>query len=82
MFDVYLRLMNRRTTPPSRLHVISGATLGNLVMAIVGLSALLAAGTALPWYIWAVAIVVDSLAGGLGAMFGIAVIRRYESLLE
>ncbi len=76
VFDIYLRLMNRRTTPPSRFHVTSGAILGNLVMAIVGLSALQAVGTILPWYIWAGAIAADSLVGGLGALFGIAVVRR------
>ena len=76
VFDIYVRLMNRRTTPPSRLQVIMGATLGNFVMAIVGLSALQAVGASLPWYIWAVAIVGDSFVGGLGAVFGIAVVRR------
>ncbi len=80
VFDLYLRLMNRRTTPPSRVHVVTGATIGNLVMAIVGLSALQAVGTILPWYIWAAAIVIDTLVGGLGALFGIAIVRRLRVL--
>jgi hypothetical protein len=31
VFDGYLRLLSRRTIPPSKLHMVSAATLGNLL---------------------------------------------------
>src|SRR5437867_932424 len=71
VFDVYLRLMNRRTTPPTRLHIVSAAILGNLVMAIIGLSALQLVGPPLPVYLWEILVVANALLGAVGALFGI-----------
>ena len=75
-FDVYLRLMNRRTTPPTRWHIVTAATLGNLVMAVVGLSALQAVGSTWPYYVWAGFVLIGGLMGAIGALFGLAVVRR------
>jgi hypothetical protein len=76
VFDAYLRLMNRRTTPPTRLHTITAATLGNLVMAVIGLSALQTVGTVLPVYLWVVFVAVGGLMGALGSLFGLTIVRR------
>src|SRR5713101_7472757 len=76
VFDAYLLLMNRRTTPPSKPQIVTAATLGNLVMATVGLSALQVVGTVLPEYLWAVLVANSGLVGALGAVLGLAVVRR------
>src|SRR3989442_3273932 len=39
-FDLCLRVMSRRTIPPSRGQMVAAAAVGHLVMAVVGLSAL------------------------------------------
>jgi hypothetical protein len=81
VFDGYLRLMSRKTIPPSKWHMVGAASLGNLVMAIVGLSALQATSLQtntqpLPLLPWAGLVVVTGFLGAAGALFGIAVVRR------
>jgi hypothetical protein len=76
VFDTYLRLMNRRTTPPTRWNIVTAATLGNLVMAVVGLSALQAVGSTWPYYVWAGFVLIGGLMGTVGASFGLTVVRR------
>ncbi len=76
VFDAYLQLMNRRTIPPSKRQIVTAAVLGNLVMATVGLSALQAVGTVLPEYLWGVLVATSGLVGALGAVLGLAVVRR------
>ena len=74
-FDLCLRVMSRRTLPPSRGQMVAAAAVGNLVMAVVGLSALQPTIT-IPTFLWPVLLVATTLLGAAGALFGIAVVRR------
>ena len=75
VFDLCLRIMSRRTIPPSRGQMITAAALGNLVMAVVGLSALQPT-VPIPAILWPVLLPATTLVGAAGALFGIAVVRR------
>jgi len=74
-FDLVLRLMIKRTMPPSRVQIVSAAAIGNFVMAIVGLSALQLTVTITALQ-WAVLVPVTVLLGVAGALFGLALERR------
>ncbi len=74
-FDLCLRVMSRRTIPPSRGQMVTAAAVGNLVMAVVGLSALQPTIT-IPTLLWPVLVAATTLIGAAGALFGIAVVRR------
>ncbi len=74
-FDLCLRVMSRRTIPPSRGQMVAAAAVGNLVMAVVGLSALQPTIT-IPTLLWPVLLAATTLLGAAGSLFGIAVVRR------
>ncbi len=77
VFDLFLRMVKSDPQSYSRNTIIAAATVGNLVMAVVGLALLQVAG-AIPASItiWAVALIGDSLVGAAGALLGLSIARR------
>lgn len=78
VFDLYLGITNR-TNPFLRRHIIVAAALGNFVMAVVGLATFQASGLVLPIQVWVLALVLDTLLGGFGALFGLKVAKRIRA---
>ncbi len=79
VFDSYLGLVRHRFASTSTIHVIIAATLGNLVMAVVGFTAFQAIGTTFPLPFWTFFVLITTLVGTVGAAFGLAVTRRIRS---
>ncbi len=80
VFDVYLRMARFRFDSVSRVHILIAATLGNLVMAVIGLSAFQAAGTSFSILAWSLFVLGTGVLGTLGAGFGLIVVRRVRGL--
>lgn len=76
VFDGYLGIVRHRYDSTSTIHVVIAATLGNLVMAVVGFTAFQAIGTSSPLPIWTFFVLTTTLAGTVGAAFGLTVARR------
>ncbi len=76
VFDVYLRMVKLRYDPASRVHIIIAATLGNLVMAVIGLTAFQATGTSFSLLAWSLFVLGTGALGTLGAAFGLIVVKR------
>lgn len=79
VFDVYLRMVKLRYDTVPRAHIIVAATLGNLVMAVIGLSAFQATGTTFSVLAWSLFVLGTGLTGTLGAAFGLIVARRVRT---
>jgi hypothetical protein len=80
VFDAYLRVVRLRYDSTSRVHIIIAATLGNLVMAVIGLSAFQATGTSFSLLVWSLFVLGTGALGTLGAAFGLIVVKRVRVL--
>lgn len=80
VFDLYLQRSSKSLLDPSRRDLVIAGTLGNLVMAPVGLLILQAAGLASSIDVWVIALVGDTIVGGVGAFFGAVVVDRVRGL--
>jgi hypothetical protein len=78
VFDLYLQHSGDSLLDPSRKHLVVAGTLGNFVMAPTGLLVLQAVGGPSSAFIWAVALIGDTLAGSVGAYFGTVVVERVK----
>jgi hypothetical protein len=80
VFDLYLQHFGGSLLDPSRRHLVTAGTLGNLAMAPTGLLVLQAVGIASPAVIWVIALLGDTLVGAVGALFGTIVVERVKGL--
>jgi hypothetical protein len=80
VFDLYLQHFGGSLLDPSRRHLVTAGTLGNLAMAPTGLLVLQAVGIPSPAVIWVTALLGDTLVGAVGALFGTIVVERVKGL--
>ncbi len=88
VFDLALRATSR-IGAQGRTHIIIANSLGNFAMAAVGLLLIQVSGVSLPEDIWgirlaiveivSVKLVIDTVAGAVGGVFGLSVVRRIRS---
>ena len=76
VFDLYVRLTGPESSRYGITHLVVAGTLGNLVMAVVGLIVLQAVGIPSLLDVWILALVGDTIVGALGAFLGTIVVRR------
>jgi hypothetical protein len=80
VFDLFLRESKTSLYELSRRQLVIAGTLGNFAMAIVGLLVFQVFSGSQVWYVWALALVGDPVAGALGGFFGWIVIERVRGM--
>jgi len=80
VFDLYLRESKTSVYDLSRRQLVAAGALGNLAMAIAGLLVFQFFSQAQSAYLWAFALIGDTLVGAVGGFFGAVVVERVKGL--
>ncbi len=80
VFDMYLRESKTSLYDLSRKQLVTAGALGNLAMAVAGLLVFQIFSQAQTAYLWAFALVGDTLVGAVGGFFGAVVVERVKGL--
>ena len=77
---MYLRESKTSLYDLSRRQLVMAGALGNLTMAVAGLLVFQIFSPAQPAYLWALALIGDTLVGAGGGFFGAIVVERVKGL--
>jgi uncharacterized membrane protein len=80
VFDLYLRESRTSLYDLSMKQLVTAGALGNLAMAVAGLLIFQIFSQAQSAYLWAFALIGDTLAGAAGGFFGAIVVERVKGL--
>ncbi len=75
IFDLYLRLGQDKIRY-ARNHLVVAGAIGSFVMAAITLAVLTVVGLNIPAFVYPIALVTDTLAGAVGVILGIIIVRR------